>query len=169
MGAEGLVILSVSLSCVTMRDWLSDSLILPTMLLSSQERLEWRHTRSRRGAVIHGGTLTDKSGPREDVYRPLTNADADLLLSVHSTQFSLQTSKENNAAGCWRPGKFSRVSIIQHLVSYYIFQYVVSEIVKVLQCEILYDFQTCYFVGVKRHHYAHLKIILNIVCIMIFI
>lgn len=66
---------------------MSDSLILPTMLLSSQERLEWRHTRSRRDAVIHDGTLTDKSGPREDIYRPLTNTDADLLLSVRSTQF----------------------------------------------------------------------------------
>lgn len=96
VGAEGLVIPSVSLSCVSMRDWLSDSLILPTMLLSSRERLEWRHTRSRRDAVIHGGTLTDKSGPREDVYLPLTNADADLLLSVQSTQFSLKTSKQDN-------------------------------------------------------------------------
>lgn len=110
MGTEGLVIPSVSLSCVSMRDWLSDSLMLPTMLLSLQERLEWRHMRSRRDAVIHGGTLTDKSGPCEDVYRPLTSDEADLLLSVHSTQFSLQTSKEDNSKDCWQPGKAQHYS-----------------------------------------------------------
>lgn len=89
------------------------------MLLSSHERLEWRHTRSRRDAVIHGGTLTDKSGPCEDVYRPLTNTDADLLLSVQSTQFSVQTSKEDNAKDYRQLGMASKFSIIHCLVSTY--------------------------------------------------
>lgn len=55
-----------------------------------------RHT-TEAGRVTHHGTLTDKSGPQEDVYRTLTNTDADLLLSIqYNSQFALQTPKEDN-------------------------------------------------------------------------